>query len=210
MGGSTMAPDIAIRRATTDDHAALSMVCLKTGDSGADATAKEDDPALLGLVYAIPYQVGAPDFAFVLEDGEGVCGYVLGTPDTVAFHRFLTTDWFPPIARTLRDPSPDRATWRGSDWLRRAILHPDGLPPVDLGLYPAHGHIDLLPRAQGQGVGRRALRHLMAALAQAGAPGTHLGVSPATTALGFYARLGFVDLAHGPDVIWLGRRLADV
>jgi len=203
-----MASDIRVRPATEADHAALSMVCLKTGDSGQDATAREDDPRLLGLVYAVPYQVGAPDFAFVVEDGEGVCGYVLGARDTVAFHRFLTGTWFPGVGAGLRDPGADEAAWRGSDWLRRAILHPEGLPPVDLGLYPAHGHIDLLPRAQGRGAGGRAMRHLMARLAAAGAPGMHLGVSDVNPrAQGFYAHLGFAELGRGPGVVWMGRAL---
>jgi ribosomal protein S18 acetylase RimI-like enzyme len=206
-----MASDIRIRQATAADHAALSMVCLKTGDSGADATDREDDPRLLGLVYALPYQVGAPEFAFVTEDDDGVCGYVLGALDTRAFHRFLTEEWFPVVGAGLRDPGPDEGLWRGSDWLRRAILEPEGLPPVDLGLYPAHGHIDLLPRAQGRGAGARAMAHLMGRLARAGAAGMHLGVSDVNArALGFYAHLGFDEIARAPGVVWLGRGLKDL
>ena len=48
-----------LRAALAEDHAALCMVCLKTGDSGKDATGREDDPDLLGLIYAVPYQVRA-------------------------------------------------------------------------------------------------------------------------------------------------------
>jgi ribosomal protein S18 acetylase RimI-like enzyme len=206
-----MPPDLRIRRATADDHAALSRVCLETGDSGADATGKEDDPELLGLVYAVPYQVASPDFSFVVEDDEGPCGYVLGALDTEAFQRFLVETWYPPIAARLADPGPDPARWTGSDWLRHAIRHPGGLPPVDLTLYPAHAHIDLIARAQGKGAGGPALRHLMATLAQAGAPGVHLGVSPVNArALRFYAREGFVEVAREPDVVWMGRSLANV
>ncbi len=207
-GVFTMAPDIRIRSARIADHADLMMVCLKTGDSGEDATNKEDDPELLGLVYAVPYQVGAPDFAFVLEDEAGVCGYVLGAADTRAFHDFLVTEWFPSLGHDLRDPGPDESQWRGSDWLRRAVLHPDGLPPIDLSLYPAHGHIDLLPRAQGRGAGARAMRHLMRALSHAGAAGMHLGVSDRNTkALAFYAHLGFREIGRGPGVVWVGQSL---
>jgi ribosomal protein S18 acetylase RimI-like enzyme len=206
-----MASDIVIRPATEADHAALSMVCLKTGDSGRDATEREDDPRLLGLVYAVPYQVGAPEFAFVLEDAEGVCGYVLGAADTVAFHRFLTGSWFARVGAGLRDPGADESLWRGSDWLRRAILHPEGVPPVDLRLYPAHGHIDLLPRAQGRGAGRRAMAHLMERLALAGAAGIHLGVSDVNLrGQGFYAHLGFHEIGRGPGVVWMGRSLRDL
>lgn len=203
-----MTPAIALRPATASDHAALRMVCLKTGDSGQDATALQDDPDLLGQVYAVPYQVGAPDFAFVLEDVDGVCGYAFGAPDTVAFHRFLTTEWFPPLRLGLRDPGADPADWRGSDWVRAIIHRPPGLPPLDLARYPAHGHIDLLPRARGQGAGRRAMAHLMAELAKAGAPGMHLEVSDANSgARAFYRRLGFAEAGRSPGIVWMARDL---
>lgn len=206
-----MSGELRIRPATADDHDALSRICLLTGDSGADATAREDDPTLLGLVYAVPYQVAAPDFAFVVIDDAGPCGYVLGTPDARAFHRFLVRDWFPPIAARLRDPGPDPARWRGSDWLRHGIRAPEGLPPIDLTAYPAAGHIDLLPRAQGRGAGGPFLRHLMRALARAGVPGLHLDVSAANArALHVYGREGFRPLAGTPERVWLGRSLADV
>jgi GNAT superfamily N-acetyltransferase len=184
------------------------MVCLKTGDSGRDATHIQDDPDLLGQVYAVPYQVGVPDFAYVLEDAKGVCGYLFGTPDTAAFHRFLTREWFPPLRQGLRDPGPDPAEWRGSDWVRAIIHRPPGLPPIDLVRYPAHGHIDLLPRARGQGVGRRAMQHLMAELAKSGAPGMHLEVSDANrNALDFYRRLDFDEAGRAPGVVLMARDL---
>lgn len=39
--------------------------------------------------------------------------------------------------------------------------------------YPAHLHVDLLPRAQGHGVGQRLMAALFARLAAFGAPGVH-------------------------------------
>lgn len=208
---AALPPGLTLRPVTPGDHAALSRICLLTGNAGSDATATEDDPTLLGLVFALPYAVAAPGFSFLLEDADGPCGYVLGHPDTAAFQRFIAQDWFPPLAARLADPGPDPARWRGSDWLRHAIHHPEDLPPVDLAAFPAHGHIDLLPRVQGRGAGGPMLRHLMAALARAGAPGMHLGVMPSNArALRFYARLGFHDLARSDDAVFLGRSLADV
>ncbi|MBN9308979.1 MAG: GNAT family N-acetyltransferase [Devosia sp.] len=188
-----------LRQAEASDHAAMEMVCLRTGDSGADATAREDDPRLLGLIYAVPYQVFAPEFAFVIEGPNGVCGYVLAVTDSAAYYAWAQREWFPGIAATVADPGPDKATWtRGSDWARYEIHHPDFTYPEALHPYPAHGHIDLLPEAQGRGFGRRALEHVMAALARAGAPGMHLGVSTSNhAALAFYERLGFARLT-GP------------
>lgn len=184
--------DIRIRPATAADHDALKMVCLKTGDSGADATGIEDEPDLVGLIYAVPYQVFAPDFSFVVEDEKGVCGYVLGSPDAAAFDARLESEWFPPLRQRLSDPGPDQQTWRGSDWARHFIHHPRYTGLAELARYPAAGHIDLLERVRGKGVGRRGMTMLMDKLAEAGAIGIHLDVSPKNTgAQKFYETLGF-------------------
>ena len=64
--------------------------------------------------------------------------------------------------------------------------------------YPAHLHIDLLPRLQGRGVGRRLVDTLLDALRRRGVPGVHLGVDAANTrAIGFYEHVGFAPI--GPD-----------
>lgn len=185
-----------LRQALPEDHAALKLVCLRTGDSGKDATGREDDPDLLGLIYAVPYQVHAPDFAFVVEGPNGVCGYILGAADSDAFYRTLRRDWFPALAAGLADPGPDESRWRGSDWARRAIHHPDLVFPSALAPYPAHGHIDLLEEARGRHIGQRGMAHLMEKLAAAGCDGMHLGVSPTNQgALAFYRRLGFSQVS---------------
>ncbi|MEF2073040.1 GNAT family N-acetyltransferase [Consotaella aegiceratis] len=186
-----------LRRATDDDHPALLDICLKTGDAGEDATASQDDPTLLGNLYAVPYQVLEPDFAFVLDGPEGVVGYVLGAPDSNEFYARMESEWLEPMRQDVRDPGPDESQWRGSDAFRRTVHHPGYAFPEALAPYPSHGHIDLLPQAQGKGLGTRMLRHLMQELAAAGSPGIHLGVLPSNgRALTFYEkRLGFEPLA---------------
>ena len=63
--------------------------------------------------------------------------------------------------------------------------------------WPAHGHIDLLEEARGKGIGSRGMRHLMAKLREAGAPGMHLHVSPNNPgAQAFYRTLGFSVVQH--------------
>jgi len=188
MGGG-----FTLRQAKEDDQKALGMICLKTGDAGQDASAREDDPVLIGAIYALPYQVIEPMFAFVIEHPEhGVSGYVLGAPDTARFYRVIEETWFKTLRGTVCDPGPDRSTWKGSDWARHYIHHPTYSFPKSLHRYPAHGHIDLLPVAQGRGMGGTALRFLMGQLASQGVPGLHLGVDPRNAgALRFYERLGF-------------------
>lgn len=185
----------ALRKALETDHAALRRVCLRTGDSGKDATAREDDPDLLGLIYAVPYQVYSPEFAFVVEGPSGVCGYVLGAPDSEGFYARIEREWFPPLAARLRDPGADESRWTGSDWARYAIHHPEFVYPPVLHDYPAHGHIDLLEEARGRQIGSRGMRLMLERLAAAGISGMHLQVSPSNHgALAFYRTLGFERL----------------
>jgi ribosomal protein S18 acetylase RimI-like enzyme len=184
-----------LRHATAADHTAMNLVCLRTGDAGADATAREDDPELLGLIYAVPYAVHSARFAYVVDGPKGVCGYILGALKSASFYWRLKTEWFPRLAEGLRDPGPDESRWAGSDWARHAIHNPSFVYPPALFPYPAHGHIDLLPEARGRNIGRRGMRHLMASLREAGAPGMHLQVSPRNHgAQSFYRKLGFSEL----------------
>lgn len=189
-----------LRHALVSDHAALKLVCLRTGDSGKDATLLEDDPDLLGLIYAVPYQVYEPEFAYVVEGPDGVCGYVLGALDTRSFYARLAADWYPALAAGVTDPGDNERAWRGSDWARFALHHPDLVYPAALLPYPAHGHIDLLEHARRRGIGSRALGHLMVALRDAGAPGMHLQVSPRNRgARIFYRKIGFT-VAEDPQL----------
>lgn len=202
-----------LRPAVPADHAAFNHVCLKTGDAGRDATSREDDPDLLGLIFAVPYQVLEPDFAFAVEGPDGVCGYLLGTPDSAGFYARYRRDWLSPLSRRISDPGPDPSRWRGSDWARRAIHAPEIVFPEKLRPFPAHGHIDLLAPARGRGVGRRALDFLMRRLTVAGAAGMHLQVHPGNLrAQGFYRSLGFerIEGVSLPEhTVFMARALAD-
>jgi len=165
-------------------------ICLRTGASGEDATGEYRDPNLLGAVFVGPYVRLAPSLAFVGEDESGVAGYVLGVPDTRPFEKACEREWWPALrARyplgTFPPNSPD-------DRILRLIHSPPEASEDVVERYPAHLHIDLLPRLQGRGYGRRLLGTLFTALAEAGAPAVHLGVGLANTnAIAFYEHVGF-------------------
>jgi hypothetical protein len=92
----------------------------------------------------------------------------------------------------------DRPRTRDHELVR--LLHaPPSADPAVVDRYPAHLHIDLLPRTQGRGLGRALIGRLTDALRERGVPGLHLGVDPANTgARAFYARLGLTP-APTPD-----------
>lgn len=198
-----------IRPYAPADRDALYRICLETGDSGADATALYRDPLLIGHIWAGPYAEFAPDFAFVLEDKSGVCGYVIGTPDSAQFEAQLEQGWWPALRARYPEPAEVPPAERTPDQrLMGLIHHPHRSDPALLQGYPAHLHIDLLPRGQGGGHGRRLMERLFGRLREAGAPGVHLGVgSRNERAIGFYRHLGLQELGRSPGSVTLGLKL---
>jgi ribosomal protein S18 acetylase RimI-like enzyme len=197
---------MAIRPARATDAPALYDICLRTGADGGDATGRYADPRLLAEVYVGPYLALEPDLAFVVADDDAVGGYVLGALDTADFERRCETSWWPPLRdryplAAWADDTPDAA-------VVRAIHRPHRADPAVVARYPSHLHVDLLPAWQGDGWGRRLLATLFAALVEAGSPGVHLGVSRTNDrAVGFYRRMGFVELAGDHGGLTLGRPL---
>ena len=194
-----------LRLATIADLPALYEVCLRTGDAGDDATEHFDDPDLLGSVYVGPYVVLDGTIALVGVDADGIGAYVLAALDTAEFEATCERDWWP----ALRERHPlDGAPAAGRD--REVIAHihrPPVMPAPVVERYPAHLHIDLLPRMQGGGNGRRMIEALVVELQRSGASGVHLGVAAENArAIGFYEHLGFTTLHEDASGRLMGRR----
>jgi GNAT superfamily N-acetyltransferase len=206
-----MSASFTLRPACASDREALYAVCLATGRDGEDASAHFADPSLLGHRYVGPYLDLEPELAFTLEDEEGPCGYVLGADDTVRFNDRFLREWLPRLLPSIPRPRGDPERWDADDRLRAELHAPTFVLPQALASFPAHLHIDLLPRAQGQGHGRRMMTTLLDALVARGAPGVHLVVSARNErAQGFYRALGFGDLyarAAHDGALLMGRSL---
>ncbi len=202
-----------IRSAKPDDRPAAYYVCLKTGDHGDDGEPfYDDDPDALGRMFVGPYLAFEPELSLVLEDAGGVCGYALGAFDSRAFYARYDKEWRPALCAQFADPPGDPSSWTRAQQVHHWYHHPDYFCPEPYESYPSHLHIDLLPRAQGRGHGRRMMERVMQTLAERGSPGAHLGVSALNRrAIVFYERLGFRELTRtgsGDDrCIYMGRRL---
>ncbi len=197
-----------LRHARPEDRAAAYRVCLMTGDSGRDATHLHQDPDALGHVYVGAYLAFEPTFAFVLEDAAGVCGYTLGALDSRRYYQRYREEWLPPLQAQRPAPQGDRATWTRDQQLWHLYHHPDIFLPAAETTFPSHLHIDLLPRAQGRGIGREMMRVLLGALTAHGSPGVHLAMALDNhRAARFYAQLGFRELARNADTLYLARSL---
>ncbi|MET4157229.1 GNAT family N-acetyltransferase [Agromyces sp. PvR057] len=198
-----------IRSYRPEDRADVARICLLTASGGTDASGVYSDDSLMPEVFALPYATYAPDLAFVVDDGAGrAIGYIIGVADTADFIDWWKREWTPGF--TSRHPSPGPATAHAPSFteadLLKAGADPERMRIAELGQYPAHLHIDLLPELQGKGFGRRLIDTLRDALAERGVPGVHLSMDPNnTSARAFYDRLGFHELAaHTPDSPLLG------
>jgi ribosomal protein S18 acetylase RimI-like enzyme len=195
-----------IRPAIPADEPALYDVCLRTGAEGEDATGLYADSRPLGDIYLGPYLALEPDLAFVLDDGEPV-GYVLGARDTGEFDRRCEREWWPPLRERYPNP-PSGRTWTPDERLHYLIHHPPRLAATLVDEYPAHLHINVLPRAQGEGHGRRLITRLLDQLRTVGAPGVHLVTGVGNRrAIGFYNRIGLRTLNTHATAVVMGMRL---
>jgi len=190
-------------------------VCLKTGDRGRDGEALyREDPDALGRIYVGPYLRFAPNFALILEDDGGVCGYALAAPDSRTFYQRYDREWRPELCRRFPDPQGAPASWTRVQEIHHLYHHPEYHCPEPYEEYPSHLHIDLLERVQHRGYGSGMMEALLHRLRQRGSPGVHLGTSAVNhPAYAFYRKLGFGDLARageGDDgTIYMGLRLTE-
>jgi len=200
-----------LRACRFDDRDALYAICLATGDAGNDAAPLYQDPNLIGHMYVGPYIALAPDLCFVAEDDHGIAGYVCGVANTRAFETQMEKVWWP----DLRLRYPDSAAHRDRQTLdqRRChmIHHPPRTPDDVMRSYPAHLHMNVLPRAQARGLGTRLLDHWIIAARQQGVTAAHIGTGAANPrAMAFWQSRGFVPLLETSETgtsgtIWHGR-----
>ncbi len=186
-----------VRRFRPEDLDELYRICLQTARGGQDGTGLFRDPKLPGHVYAAPYALFEPSLAFVAEDAAGVGGYIVAALDGEILASRLERDWWPALRAQYPEPSPDVAEGL-SPQERRALYnihHHFGAPEEVADRFPSLLHINLLPRMQGLGMGRRLITTLISGLRDQGSPGVHLLVGEGNLrAVSFYRHLGFTQV----------------
>jgi ribosomal protein S18 acetylase RimI-like enzyme len=179
----------AIRDCTPADAPALNIICLKTGDNGADATPLYKDPDLVGSYYAAPYAIIEPASSFVLTHEGEPCGYIVGAKDTADFSARCERHYFPPLR--AKYPMPPADDTSHDAWIIRAIHRGIDFNEVFKD-YPAHLHIDIMPIGQKHGFGRKLMEAFLGRMKANGVKGVHLGVGAKNlNAIAFYERMGF-------------------
>ena len=199
-------PDFSIRSYKSADTSAVYEICLKTGNSGQDATHLFSDPLVLGHIYVGPYMAFEPQSVFILEDDQGPCGYIMGVLDSQTYYQWMHSEWLPKIRVNYKKPTGNPNTWDETEKITDLLFHPVAqrlLPD-----YPAHLHIDLLSRAQGKGQGKLLMDRFIDYLKYNKIPGLHLELSSNNDrAFNFYRKYGIEQLDRDNESIIMGYHL---
>jgi|TARA_Y100001960_G_scaffold31858_1_gene28133 ribosomal protein S18 acetylase RimI-like enzyme len=199
-------PDFSIRSYKSADTSAVYEICLKTGNSGQDATHLFSDPLVLGHIYVGPYMEFEPQSVFILEDDQGPCGYIMGVLDSQTYYQWMHSEWLPKIRVNYKKPTGNPDTWDETEKITDLLFHPVSqrlLPD-----YPAHLHIDLLSRAQGKGQGKLLMDRFIDYLKYNKIPGLHLELSSNNDrAFNFYRKYGIEELDRDNESIIMGYHL---
>jgi GNAT superfamily N-acetyltransferase len=160
--------EMKIREFHHSDIPHLMEICLKTGDDGKDGTDCYSDPHFIGQLYALPYVIHNPELCMVVHEHEIPVGYILGTDDTKEFYRWMENQYLPTLRR--RYPSGMQCASRTEEFFL-SLMHTDrSLVEVDP-RFPSHLHINLLPTAQGKGLGHQLITRFTEKLSELGSRG---------------------------------------
>lgn len=193
MSGATHG-EITIRPYEQDDRASVRHICFVTGYMGEPVDWLWHDAESFADLFTSYYTDAEPESALVAEVDGDVAGYLLGCVDS-------RRAWNPAglflrnmiMRQTAFRPGTARMVWRSFgdvalDAARRRLPP----APVHDDRWPAHLHIDLLPRLRGCGVGSRLIRRWLAKLEDIGVPGCHLEtIGENHKAIAFFEAMGF-------------------
>jgi GNAT superfamily N-acetyltransferase len=201
----------AIRGVEANDLDACHAVSLATGLAGRDASHLYRDRRMMGHIYIAPYVLLEPGLTLVAEDDAGVAGFVAGALDTAAWEDRLERDWWPSLRKQYADPSGvPSADWTADQRRAFMIHHPAPTPPAVVARYPAHLHMNLLPRLQRRGIGSKLLEAWLDIACRRGASAFHIGVNRENRdAVQFWRARAFETVT--PDrpsegrTLWMGR-----
>ena len=195
--------DFSIRSYKSADTSAAYEICLKTGNSGQDATHLFSDPLVLGHIYVGPYMEFEPQSVFILEDDQGPCGYIMGVLDSQTYYQWMHSEWLPKIRVDYKKPTGNPDTWDETEKITNLLFHP--VSQRLLPAFPSHLHIDLLSRAQGKGQGKLMMDRFIDYLRYNKIPGVHLELSSKNDrAFNFYRKYGMQELDRDNESIIMG------
>jgi ribosomal protein S18 acetylase RimI-like enzyme len=202
-------PVFSIRPYQTSDENAIIEITYKTGYMGEDLTGRRycDDVRLWFMIFIFYYVHSEPEHFFVAVDTESnsVVGFICGTPDTLTQEVMFRKKMVPRIFMRLigytiwRYPRSFMTIWGMYRHHTESTFDAEIKPIITQ--YPAHLHINMLPKFQGQGMGTKLIKRFETHMKGLGTKGIHLGTTNKNfKAVPFYYKMGF-ELLHESNIV---------
>ncbi|XP_076437462.1 protein O-GlcNAcase-like [Babylonia areolata] len=209
-------PDLVVQKLYTfrpysqQDETAVYDLCLKTCDEGLDGSdILTQFPQLLGDRLIGNFVSCSPEFCFVAEDGESVCGYVMAAPDAKDLASKSNDSWMP--AMQEKYPKPAKEVLDSAEEMMVSFhTEPLAVKEAVYLSYPSVLRLDVLvSRMYDPAVPRRLLACALCALKAVGSRGVHTKLNSGDKfMMDFYSKLGFFAVTtteDDPDVLYMGR-----
>ena len=166
--------EFGIRAYEPADRESIRRICFETGYMGEPIDWLWPDRESFADLITRYYTDREPESILVATRNQRVVGYLTGCVDTERSRGAAVRE----IRRLIRNGGLRKSGF--ACFLGRVlvdVVRDRGAPAEALfdARWPAHLHIDFLPEARGQGLGRRIMNQWFERLRRLGAPGVHLG-----------------------------------
>ncbi|XP_059214988.1 protein O-GlcNAcase [Centropristis striata] len=195
------------------DETAIYKICKEMYSEGMeDVPASDDDSDLIGDRLVGGLLSVSPDYGFVLEDDEGICGYALGTADVQPFVKKCKLSWIPFMQEKYLKPDCEKDLTDAEKMMLSFHEEEEGLPASFLSNFPSLIKVDIHAKVTDPSVAKSMMGCLLSSLKANGSLGAFCQVRQSDKRmLDFYSKLGCFEVAKmegfPKDVIIMGRSL---
>uniref|UniRef100_A0A8C8F748 Protein O-GlcNAcase n=1 Tax=Oncorhynchus tshawytscha TaxID=74940 RepID=A0A8C8F748_ONCTS len=203
----------SIRPYYAKDEHAVYKICREMYSEGVEELPfSGEEPDLIGDRLVGGFLNLSPDYGFVLEDEEGICGYALGTVDVKPFVKKCKMSWIPSMQEKYNKPDCQKDLSEAEKMMLSFHEEEEGLPESFLSNFPSLIKVDIHAKVTDPSVAKSMMGCLLSSLKANGSIGAFCEVRQADKRMmDFYSKLGCFEVAKmegfPKDIIIMGRSL---
>ncbi|XP_061492218.1 protein O-GlcNAcase isoform X2 [Rhineura floridana] len=145
------------------DEASVYKICREMYDDGTDQPF-HSQPDLIGDKLVGGLLSLSPDYCFVLEDEDGICGYALGTVDVTPFIKKCKIAWIPFMQEKYSKPTSDKELSEAEKIMLSFHEEQEVLPETFLANFPSLIKIDIHKKVTDPSVAKSMMACLLSSL----------------------------------------------
>ncbi|KAJ3610955.1 hypothetical protein NHX12_023045 [Muraenolepis orangiensis] len=204
----------SIRPYFPKDETAIYTICKEMYSEGMEEELpfSDQDSDLIGDRLVGGILTLSPDYGFVLEDEEGICGYAIGTEHVQPFVKKCQLSWIPFMQEKYHKPDCEKDLSNAEKMMLSFHEEEEGLPESFLSNFPSLIKVDIHAKVTDPSVAKSMMGCLLSSLKANGSNGAFCEVRQTDKRmLDFYSKLGCFEVAKmegfPKDVILMGRSL---